>query len=259
MGSVGRRQRGFVRSGLLDLAFLLVLLLLGIGLWQWLSTIVAGDYALAWFMVWLMAAGAAGWWTRAEPLVLRIPAGILIFIAAWLLLGPLSWWAANKWVLAAEAAVSAVGAIYLGRLCSARIQQRLAAATPWYLDQSINLIEDLFRWGSVCIIAWFAVGVLPLMFIFFLPFAFIPWVALLWSFALTAWYLYKFRKSRLRFLKIPLGLWVFVLAAAVLKLFQKQLVGEMEAGSIELIAYTAYWPVVAASFAEIIMLGTKRK
>jgi hypothetical protein len=260
MGSAGKLQRGFVRSSVLDLAFLLMLLLLGIGLWQWLSTIVSGDYALSWFMVWLMAAGTAWWWTRSQTLVLRIPAGFLLFLAAGFVLGPLSWWSGSKLVVAAEAAVLAVGAKYLGVPWSGRLQQRLAAGpAPWYLDQSINLIEDLFRWLGICIVTWFAVGVLPLVFVLFLPLAWIPWAALLFGFALTAWYLYKFRKSRVRFLKVPLGLWVFVLTVVVLKLSQKQLMGPMEEGSIELIAYTACWPVVVAGFVEIVVLGTKQK
>ena len=68
-------QRGFVRSGILDLAFLFILILIGIGVWQWLSTLISGDFMLAWFMVWLVATAAAGWWTREQPLVLRIQIG----------------------------------------------------------------------------------------------------------------------------------------------------------------------------------------
>ena len=86
----------FVRSSVLDLAFLFVLILIGIGVWQWLSTIVSGDLSLAFFMVWLMATAAAWWWTREQTLVLRIPAGFLLFLLISLVLLPLSWWSGNK-------------------------------------------------------------------------------------------------------------------------------------------------------------------
>lgn len=245
MGSAGRGQCGFVRSSVLDLTFLLILLLLAIGLWQWLSTILSSDFMLAWFMVSLMAAGAAGWWTRSQTLVL----------------GPLSWWSGSKLAVVAEAAVLAVGAKYLGALWSERLKLKLAAApAPWYLDQSINLVADLIRWLLVCIVTWFAAGVLPLMLVlvFVLPVEWVPWVALLWAFTATAFYLFKYRHSRVRFFKIPLGLWAFMLAAAILRLFQQRLVGSMEAGSIELIAYAAYWPAVIAMFVEFVVIGTRK-
>ncbi len=251
-------QRGFVHSRVMDLVFLFVLILLGIGAWQWLSTIVSGDFMLAWFMVWLMATAAAWWWTREQPLVLRIPAGFLSFLVLAVLFAPLSWWSGSKIAVAAEAVVLAVGAKYLGRLWSARLEARIEAGAPWYLDQSANIVNDLFLWAGVSIVAWFAVGVLPLLLVFVFPVEWIPWGAMVWGFAATAWYLFKFRKSRVRLLKLPIGLWVFAVTALVLKLFQQQIAGPMEAGSIELIAYAAYWPVVCALFVEIAQIGTRK-
>ena len=213
---------------------------------------------LAWFMVWLMAAAAAWWWTRGEPLVLRIPAGFLAFIGLGAVLLPLSWWSGSKLVMTAEAAVLAAGVKYLGALWTARLKPRLSAGVPWYLDQSVNLIDDLFRWLGVSILAWFAVGVLPLLLVLFVPVDWVPWGALAWSLVAMAWYLLKIRKSQVLLLKIPLGLWAFALTALILKVFQQQIVGPMEAGSIELIAYMAYWPVVVAMFVEIVMLGTRK-
>jgi hypothetical protein len=255
--AVHRPQRGFVGAGLMDLAFLFILILVGIGVWQWLSTIVSGEFALAWFMVWLMATAAAWWWTREQPLMLRTPAGFLLFLCIGLVLAPLSWWSQAKIAVAAEAAVLAVGAKYLGRLWSARLQARITVGATWYVDQSINLINDLAFWAAVSIAAWFLVGVPSLLLVFVLPVDWIPWVAMVWGFAATAWYLFKYRKSRLRFLKLPIGLWVFVVTAVVLKLFQQQIVGPLEAGSIGLIAYAAYWPVVCAGFVEIVAIGTR--
>lgn len=249
-------QRGFVHSRVMDLVFLFVLILLGIGAWQWLSTIVSGDFMLAWSMVWLMATAAAWWWTREQPVVLRIPAGFLLFLALAVLFAPLSWWSSSKIAVASEAAVLAMGVKYLGRLWSARLKARIETVAPWYLDQSINLINDLFLWVGVSLVAWFVVGVLPLLLVVILPVEWIPWGAMIWGFAATAWYLFKFRKNRLQFLKLPLGLWVFAVTAVVLKLFQQQIAGPMEAGSIELIAYSAYWPVVSALFIEITIIGT---
>jgi len=254
----GTAQRGFVRSGVLDLAFLFILILVGIGVWQWLSTIVSGDFMLAWCMVWLMATAAAWWWTREQALVLRIPAGFLLFLALVALFAALSWWSGSKLAVAAEAAVLTVGVKYLGKLWSARLKARIAAGVPWYLDQSANIVNDLFLWAAVSIVAWFLVGVPSLMLVFILPLDWIPWVAMVWGFTAMAWYLFKYRKSRVRFLKMPLGLWVFVVTAVVLKLFQQQIVGPLEVGSIGAIAYGAYWPVVTALFVEIVIAGPAR-
>jgi hypothetical protein len=44
--------------------------------------------------------------------------------------------------------------------------------------------------------------------------------------------------------------------AVVLQLFEKQIAGPMEPGSIGVIAYAAYAPVVAGLFVEIAVLGT---
>jgi hypothetical protein len=252
------RQRGFVRSSVMDLLFLFVLILLGIGAWKWLSTIVSGDFALAFFLVWLMATATAWWWTREQRLVLRIPAGSLVFICGALLLVPLSWWSGSKLAVTAEAAVLTVGARYLGALWSGKIALRLQSGKPWFLDQSVNLIDDLARWMATAAVAWFVVGVLPMLLVFVLPVDWIVWGALLWALACTAWYCYKFRPSRVRYLKIPLGLWAFVAVAAVLQVLQKQILGPIEAGSIGLIAYVAYAPAVCALFAEIAVVGVRR-
>ena len=253
------RQQGFVHSRVMDLVFLFVLILIGIGVWNWLSTIVSGDFTLAFFMVWLMASAVGWWWTREQPLVLRIPAGTLLFLLGALVLAPLSWWSADKIVLTAEAAVLAVGARYFGTLWSQRIAVRLKAGVPWYLDQSINLINDLARWVATSALAWFVVGVVPLLFVLVLPVEWIAWAALVWSFACMNWYCYKFRPSRVRVLKVPLGLWAFVFAAVVLQVFQKQILGPMEAGSIGQIAYAVYAPLGCALFFEMVVLGTPSK
>ncbi len=252
-------QRGFVRAPLLDLAFLFALILLAWGLWSWLSSIVTGEFMLAWFLVWLMATAAAWWWSRSQPLVLRLPAGFLLFMGACALFMPLSWWSGHKLVLAAEAVVAAVGARYIGGIWSQHIEARLKDRRPWYLDQSINLVNDFCYWMAACMVAWFAVAVLPLLSVFILPFAWVPWAALLWGFVLSAWFFYKYHPSRTRILKIPLGLWVFVASAGALQLFQKQFIGPLETGSIQQIAYTAFWPVVAGIFMEVVMLGTRRR
>lgn len=252
-------QRGFVGAGMMDLAFLFVLILIGIGVWQWLSTIVSGDFMLAFFMVWLMATAAAWWWTREQTLALRIPAGFLLFILLGLMAVPLSWWSGAKFVVTAEAVVLAVSARYLGNLWSARLKRTLGEGfAPWYLDQSINLINDLFLWAGLSIVAWFLVGVLPLMLVFVLPVEWIPWAAMLWGFGLTAYYLVWVRKSRVSVLGVPLGLWVMGAAAVILLVFEKQIAGPLEPGSIGVIAYAAYAPVVTGLFVEIAVLGTHK-
>ena len=258
MGSVRENQRGFVHSRLMDLIFLFVLILLGIGAWNLLATLVTADFALAFFLTWLMAAATAWWWTHEQALVLRIPAGFLLFLCAGSVLFPLSWWSVSKLAVVAEAAVLAVGARYLGALWSERLAVRIKQTPSWYLDQSINLIDDLARWVGISAVAWFVVGVLPLLLVVMLPLDWVPWGALVWAFACMAWYVFKFRPSRVRMLKIPLGLWVLVAAAVVLRVFQQQIVGPMEAGSIGLIAYVAYQPVVIALFVEILAVGTKK-
>jgi drug/metabolite transporter (DMT)-like permease len=251
-------QRGFVHSRVMDLVFLFVLILLGIGVWNGLSTIVSGDFALAFFLVWLMAAALGWWWTREQPLVLRIPAGTLVFIGGALLLVPLSWWTQSKIVVTAEAAVLAVSARYLGTLWARYIAQKLEAAKPWYLDQSINLIDDLARWIGFSVLAWFLAVVPPMLLVMFMPAEWVPWGALVWSFAATTFYLYKYRKGSPRFLKVPLGLYVFVATAVLLLIFQKQLAGPMQAGSFQQIGYLAYWPAVSVLFMELILIGTRK-
>lgn len=256
MGS--RSQQGFVRSSVMDVAFLFLLILLAWGIWAGISNLISGEFALTLFIGWLIAIAAAGWSSREQLLVLRTPAGLLVFLSVAFILAPLSWWSASKLAVGAEAAVAAVGAWYIGERWSRRLAPRVAAGAPWYLDQSINLVEDTFRWIGACVVAWFAVGVLPLLFVFVMPPQWVPWLAMAWAFALLAWYLYNVRKSRVRFLKIPLGLWVFAVAAIVLQVFQKQIMGPMEEGSIGQIAYAAYAPAACALLAEIIVIGTRK-
>ncbi|HEV7165618.1 MAG TPA: hypothetical protein VGO35_09540 [Gammaproteobacteria bacterium] len=249
---------GFVRSSVADLAFLFVMLIAGIGLWGALKTTVfEGDFTLAFFMVWLVATAIVGWWVRDQPLVLRTPVGFLMFLGLSLVLVPLSWWSGAKIVASAEAAVTAAAAVLLGRMWSKRLASRLdEGATPWYLDQSINLVNDLLRWVLGCIVAWFLVGILPLVLVLALPVEWVPWAAMLWGFGLTAYYLVAVRKTKAKFLEIPLGLWALAVVAVVLQLFEKQIAGPMEPGSIGVIAYAAYAPVVAGLFVEIAVLGT---
>ncbi len=252
---------GFVRSSVMDLAFLLLLLLAGIGLWGALkTTVIEGDFVLAFFMIWLTATTIAGWWTRNQPLVLRVPAGLLVFLGLCLILLPLSWWSGAKIVVGLEAAVTAVAAIAVGRLWTKRLVVQLSEATPpWYLDPSINLVNDLLRWAFACIVAWFLVAILPLMLVFVLPVEWVPWAAMLWGFGLTAYYLVKVRPSRVQLFDIPLGLWVMGAVALILMVFEKQIAGPLEPGSIGVIAYGAYAPVVAGLFVEIAVLGTPKK
>jgi hypothetical protein len=242
----------------MDLAFLFLMILLAWGVWTGLSTLISGDFALTLFMGWLIALAGAGWFSRDQVLVLRTPVGLLVFLGLALLLAPLSAWSGSKLAVGAEAAVAAVGAWYAGERGSRRLAPLVSAGASWYLDQSINGVEDLFRWLGACVVAWFAVGVLPLLLVFIMPLQWVPWVAMVWAFALLTWYLYKVRPSRVRILKIPLGLWVFVVAALVLQMFQKQIAGPMEEGSIGAIAYAAYAPVAGALFAEVVASGTKR-
>lgn len=252
---MGGRQAGFVHSSIMDLAFLLLMILLALGVWNWFSALIGGDFMLAWFMVWLMAAAVAWWRSKDQLLVLRLPAGTLVFVAASLLLLPLSWWSENKLVTGAEAAAGAVLAPYLGKLWSGRLVPRLQPTPPWYLQQSVNLLNDLFRWGFACIIAWFVVGVLPLVFIFVLPAEWILWAALPWAFVALTWYLLKIQPSRIRILKLPLGLWAMAAAALVLQLSQRLFAGSLEPGSIAQLSYLVYLPTTLALATEMVLIG----
>lgn len=252
----GNAQRGFVRSSVMDLAFLFLLILFGLMAWQFFSTVATGDFTLVFFMVWLVASALGWWWSRKQLLVLRVQVGFLVYLAGAAVLMPLSWWSGNKVVLAFAAASAATLPGYVGGWLSRILQPRLQAVSPWYLDQRIDLVADLFRWLAVCIAGWFAVGILPLLLVFVMPPEWVPWVALLWGLAASSGYLYKLRPSRVRFLNIPLGLWVLVAAAILLKFLQRQIVGPLEPGSVGAIAYTAYAPIVIALFAEIVVVGT---
>lgn len=250
-------QQGFVHSRITDLAFLFLMIVLALGIWTGISNLISGDFALTFFIGWLIAAAGAGWLSRHQVRVLRIPAGLLVFLGLAALLLPLSLWSASKLAVGAEAAVAVVGAWYVGERGSRQLAPRVSSGVPWYLNQSINGLEDLFRWIGACVVAWFAVGVLPLLFVFVMLLPWVPWAAMAWAFVLLAWYLYKMRGSRLRILKVPLGLWVFAAVAVVLQLFQKEIMGPMEQGSIGLIAYAAYAPVAGALFVEIVLIGTR--
>lgn len=253
-------QRGFVGAGLMDLAFLFVLILAAIGLWWVLSTLVNGDYAVAIFLLWLLAAAEAWWFSRNHRLLLRVPTGALCFLAVALPLAPLGVWSGSRWLSGFAAVAAVTAAKFLGASWSSRIEPKIMPGipVPWYLDQSINLIHDLFRWIFACVVAWFGVGVAPLLLVFVLRPEWVPWVALAWGFAATAVYLYKYRKSRVWLFKVTLGLYAFVAAAVLLQLFQKWIAGPLEPGSFEQIAYVAYWPVVSALFVEIVVIGTAR-
>ena len=253
------KQRGFVGAGLMDLAFLFVLILIGIGLWYWLSSIVTGDYTLAVTLIWLMAAGATWWFARDHRLFLRLPVGVWVFLLSGAVLAPLSAWSGSKLAVTVAALVSVLGTKYLGAWWSARIEPKVMPGIPmpWYLDQSIDLIADLLRWLLACAVAWFLVGITPLLLVFVLPPVAVPWAALVWGFAATVWYVFIYRKSRKKFLQLPLGLYAFAVTAVLLQVFQKGLVGVLEPGSFEQIAYVAYWPVVAAAFVEIVVVGTR--
>jgi len=254
-----RRQRGFVGAGLMDLAFLFVLILIGIGLWYLLTTLVNGDYAVALFLLWLVAAAEAWWFSKGHRLMLRVPTGVLLFLAVALPLAPLAAWSGSR-LLSVGAAIAAVSlAKFLGAWWSGHIEPKVMPGipVPWYLDQSIDLVDDLARWLAACCVAWFLV-LLALLLGFVLPLEWVPGGALVWAFAVTAVYLFKYRKSRVQLLRVPLGLYVFVIAAVLLKLFQRQIVGVQEAGSFEQIAYTAYWPTVFALFMEFVVIGTRK-
>lgn len=253
-------QSGFVHSRVLDLVFLFVLILLGLGAFWWLSNIFSGDFPLAFFMIWLMAAAAGWWFSHEQRLVLRVPVGFLVFLGLGLVLAPLSAWSGSKIAVAVAAGLTAFPAKFIGAWWSQRLEPKVmpGVPTPWYLDQSISLFDDLFRWIGLCILAWFLAVVPPMLLIMFIPVEWVPWGALVWSFAATAFYLYKYRMSRLRFLKVPLGLYIFVITAVLLLVFEKRLAGTLEAGSFEQIAYVAYWPAVAMLFVELVLVGTRK-
>lgn len=257
MSGMGR-QRGFVHSSIMDLAFLLVMILVAIGVGWWLTTLFGGDFALGFFMIWIVAVAGAGWWAHGQKLVLRVPAGIWVLLGLSAVLLPLSWWSGSKLITAAEAGVAAFAAVYLGGLWSKRVEERLKAGTAWYLDQRINLINDLFRWLFACIVAWFVVGVLPLALIFVMPPEYIVWGALAWAFACIAWYSCKFQPSRVRLLRIPADLWMLAAAAAMVRLLQRWTIGPLETGSIAQIGYLVCLPVVIAIFVKIVMLSDSK-
>lgn len=251
-------QRGFVHSRVMDLLFLFVLILMGMGAFWWLSNIFSGDFPLACFMIWLMATAAGWWFSHEQRLVLRLPVGFIVFLVLGLVLAPLSAWSGSKIVVAVAAGLTAFPAKFLGNGLSQRIEPRVmpGVPVPWYLDQSINLMDDLFRWVGLSILAWFLAVVPPMLLVLVIPVEAVPWAALVWAFAATAFYLYKFRPARGRLFRLPLGLYAFVLTAVVLKLFQQKILGPVEAGSFEQIAYVAYWPAVSALFLELIVVGT---
>lgn len=258
--SASRRQRGFVGAGIMDLAFLLFLIAIGAGLWQWFSAILTGDLATAVGLLWLMASGGAYWLTREQLRMLRMPTGALLFVVLGIGLLPLSVWSGNKIFAAGAAGLAVVAAKYAGGWWSRRLNARHdpQSRLPWYLDQSINLFDDLFRWLGMSAIAGLLTGVAaPMAGIIIGPDA-APWGAMVVGFGMTAYYLLYIRKTRLRLLGLTPGLWSLPLVVVGLMLLEKRLVGPLETGSIELAYYVAFTPVVAALFIDVVMLGTPK-
>jgi hypothetical protein len=249
----------------MDAVFLVVLILIGILLVNWFLTITSGVSALEGFVLWLLALGTAYWLTREQALVLRLPTGLLLFVVTSAGAAPISWWSGSKIVVGTVAALCVVVCGYLGDRWSRSLQQRVlprhaTTAVPFYLDQSINLVDDLARWLVAAMFAAFVVIVVPLVFMLALPPETARWVGIAWGFGATAFYLFKFRNPRVRILKLPLGLWVFAAAAVLLQVFRAELAGPIAdegEGSVWVIAYSAYWPVCAATFVEIVLLGTR--
>jgi hypothetical protein len=254
------RQGGFVGAGVMDLVFLLFLIAIGAGLWQWFSAILTGDLATAVFLLWLMAAAGAYWYTREQMRVLRLPTGAFLFVALCAALFPLSVWSGNKIVAACAAGAAVVVAKYAGAWWSRRLRARHAeqSGSPWYLDQSINLFDDLFRWLGLSAVAGLLTGVVaPLAGLMFSVDAG-PWAAMVIGFGMTGFFLLSVRKSRLRFLGLTPGVWSLPVAVVVLMLLQKQLVGPLEPGSMELAYYVAFAPVVIALFIDVVAIGTPK-
>src|SRR5262249_36235939 len=148
MGNLRSRQKGFVGAGLMDLAFLFVCILIAIGLWYVLSTLVNGDYAVAVFLLWLLSAAEAWWFSKDHRLVLRLPTGVLCFLAVAVPLAPLATWSGSRIASVVVAIVAVSVAKYLGAWWSGRVDPKVmpGITVPWYLDQSINLVHDLVRW-----------------------------------------------------------------------------------------------------------------
>ncbi|HEV2213216.1 MAG TPA: hypothetical protein VGS99_07695, partial [Gammaproteobacteria bacterium] len=194
------------------------------------------------------------WQTREQILILRTPAGFLLATLQALVLVPLSWWFSSRWLMAG----SAVAMILVARYAGAAWSRRLAAREPKprYLEQSINLVEDLGRWIGVSMLAWFVAGVAPLVATALVPDYAAPWAAVIWGLAVTAVYLLSVRKSRARLLRLPLALWVQIPVALLLYYFRRTFLGAAAPDSFEAVAYYGYWPVVAAGFVEYVVLGT---
>lgn len=257
------KQRGFVSSSVMDLVFLLVLILIGWGLWAWLSTIVQGDFATAVALIGLMATGTAWWWTKDQRLVLRVPVGFLLYFVLAGVLGALTVWSGSKIAVAMAGCIAALAARYVGGAISGPLQRKIlhgiasGMAPPWWLDQSINVIDDLARWVGASVVAWFLIVVPPMLLVFVVPPAVIPWVALLWAFVAMAFYSGK-RPVRGLVFGYRAWVFVFVITAVLLKVFQQKILGPVEAGSFEEIAYVAYWPTVCAVFIEFVVIGTRK-
>lgn len=164
--------------------------------------------------------------------------------------------------MAAVVAVQSAASILAGGRLSAWLRERIlprypGGRIPWPLAQDRHLVKDLARFAAVAIFAWFIIAVPPVLIALALPGVPVSmprWIAVGLSFAATACYLGA--RSRFRLLRIPLGLWVFVACAAGLALFRSQL-GGPDDGSIQDIAYHAYFPALAAAFAEIVLIGLR--
>lgn len=258
------RQRGFGPHYMMLLAMAASLLLVAICAVWFVRAVRTEDFGTAALLLWL--AGLAGTYAfaarRDQALVMRMPAGLALFVAVGGVTVPVSVWSQSRWLVAAVVAVQSAASILAGSRVSAWLRERILPRyprdkIPWLLAQDRHLVKDLVRFAAVAIFAWFVIAIPPILVALVLPAVPVSmprWMAVGLAFAATACYLVT--RSRLRLLRIPPGLWVFVACAAGLALFRSQL-GGPDDGSIQDIAYHAYFPALAAAFAEIVVIGLR--
>lgn len=241
-----RRQRGFAPHYMMMLACIVMILVAGALVVQWVLAAVTGEFDDAALLIWIggFAGAAVLSWNQAR--FLRLPLGMWLFLAASLLTTPFSLSIGAKLgvlalVLAQLAVCHGVGAALSGVMRVRVLSKYPQDELPFYLEQDAHLLADLAKLALVLIFAAAGFILVPALVQMVTPLEAAKWSAVgsglvAMSFATAA------MQSRLW--KLPVAVWAYLALAlagiGVLMIF----LPELEAASFEFITYVVYLPAL---------------
>lgn len=259
------RQRGQIATYLGAVVVLLILLRIA---WWFVETVIEKEFGTAAGMLWgagfLVAYLIAT--AREDATVLRLPLGLLLFVAAGTATLPLSWFSGSKLAVLAIVALQAAACFGAGRPLSKRLRERMLAnrapgTEPLWARQQGDLVADLGRWAVLAVLAFFAVSLAPLLLLLLVS-AFadvaqqhVRWTVALWGLAATTFY--GLQQSRVRWLSVPACAWIYAAVTAAI-VVADLVAGPFTAGTGVQVVYAALPGALAAAFVEVFIYGGGR-